>query len=522
MRLKLFVWILYVFILVLPVVFAQDIFIYADGGTDPFAISGIKVLKENSFYAGEYRFTGDFLDNSVVAFDSDGNVVYSTPQGFQVTTLGFDPRISSIAIYNGSYSSSKVPVVVRNVSFCDNDGVCEPCSSSDCVSMESSLTCRSDCPSGSFDGFCDQKSDGFCDPDCDGQDIDCPDCEPFCVFDGASCEDLGGSQCSDGQDCIGGYFVGGLFVDGELDTSCCVGGRCGDMEEYVLSQYMIDYHPEAVDVLPENPYKGKSCKSLGGVICGWAQDCDGTPVYTLDEESEDNTDSDDGPCCIGRCYTPDDLLEGEPGYLAKADAGSVPLSVVSEQDTVRSEPLRREVSPDFNDRLSPEERAALDSRDLEFSPDGDVLLPVDPDSDPKNMTEELDFIALKNDSFVANAEDEVVEDKKVEEEQEQESFEASALGFDPLSFILALVGVLLLVVSSVVIWRVREKRNPSSAVSSNVDLQAHIDSLLSQGLSYVQVQKSLVERGFAPKLVSDEIRKNYYTKKRLASQGKVV
>ena len=44
---------------------------------------------------------------------------------------------------------------------------------------ENTFNCRSDCPTGSKDGICDQVQDGRCDPDCTGEkpDLQDPDCE---------------------------------------------------------------------------------------------------------------------------------------------------------------------------------------------------------------------------------------------------------------------------------------------------------------------------------------------------------
>jgi putative hemolysin len=58
------------------------------------------------------------------------------------------------------------------------------CGDGTCGIPENYLTCPEDCPSGSFDGYCDRVEDGICDPDCEsGLDPDCgevsePDLEP--------------------------------------------------------------------------------------------------------------------------------------------------------------------------------------------------------------------------------------------------------------------------------------------------------------------------------------------------------
>jgi hypothetical protein len=76
----------------------------------------------------------------------------------------FDNGIQRIEIYqDGEFISG------RQISFCNSNGICEPCSGPGCTLIENSLTCL-DCPSGAEDYFCDLVQDGICDPDCEGHD----------------------------------------------------------------------------------------------------------------------------------------------------------------------------------------------------------------------------------------------------------------------------------------------------------------------------------------------------------------
>ncbi len=47
------------------------------------------------------------------------------------------------------------------------------CGDGICGTTESSYNCKTDCPSGAFDLFCDGNEDGICDADCKGNDPDC-------------------------------------------------------------------------------------------------------------------------------------------------------------------------------------------------------------------------------------------------------------------------------------------------------------------------------------------------------------
>ena len=72
------------------------------------------------------------------------------------------PEWSEIKIFrqNKNLFSSSVKDII-----CNNDGKCNH--------YENVLTCSSDCPSGSRDGWCDRISDSVCDPDCIENDPDC-------------------------------------------------------------------------------------------------------------------------------------------------------------------------------------------------------------------------------------------------------------------------------------------------------------------------------------------------------------
>ncbi|MBN2368361.1 hypothetical protein JXC34_05055 [Candidatus Woesearchaeota archaeon] len=118
-------------------------------------------------------------------------------------------------------------VFEKNLGFCNNNGLCEPCFNESCSLYENVLTC-SDCNSGGSDGYCDLYRDGICDPDCNNIDLDCQGCnEMFCVFRDTfyklpDCEaDYGGEICLPGEKCTGRF----IYAPG-AGSLCCIKGEC--------------------------------------------------------------------------------------------------------------------------------------------------------------------------------------------------------------------------------------------------------------------------------------------------------
>ena len=114
--------------------------------------------------------------------------------------------------------------ISQEVSFCNNDGTCQPCFEGLCSNIENHLTCPSDCPSGGSDNYCDLKLDGICDSDCSDYDFDCDECmDNICLYDGMelqsiSCSAMGGNVCSAREICSG-YET---YAD-DVGMNCCIG-----------------------------------------------------------------------------------------------------------------------------------------------------------------------------------------------------------------------------------------------------------------------------------------------------------
>lgn len=191
----------------------------------------------------------------------------------------FNPSVSSFEILKDG-----VVVHSQHLSFCDNDGVCEPCGErgpdNACRLVESMLICA-DCPSGGDDGYCDLFEDGICDPDCYGKDMDCEGCTPDeCYYHDSDIqpllcvEDLGGEVCQPGVGCTGRF----VYAD-DSGTRCCVGGVC----EHALS-------------IPP------SCSNLGGVVCMSEELCRGAVVHRHHTGSV---------CCVGGECSAEEIVEDE-------------------------------------------------------------------------------------------------------------------------------------------------------------------------------------------------------------------
>ncbi len=188
-------------------------------------VSKPNVFTEDLFHGGIPQY-----DMYIAFFDRSGRMVDSYQLMTGTNDVPFDPDVNTFKVFGKDFpekGESANLLLEHSVEFCNDNGTCDSCQGPDCSLIENFLSCPSDCPSGSYDFYCDLQKDGICDPDCDGIDADCPDCEPFCAVDGASCEDLGGTLCSADEDCVGGYFSSGILDENdEPVTDCCIGGNC--------------------------------------------------------------------------------------------------------------------------------------------------------------------------------------------------------------------------------------------------------------------------------------------------------
>jgi lysophospholipase L1-like esterase len=150
----------------------------------------------------------------------------------------------------------------RKINFCNNNNLCEPCLTPDCINNENELVCG-DCEQNSEDNYCNVNDDNVCDLDCksgyeyilDNDESDCFE-ETFFL---KTCEQQGGVICND-------------FCTGNLDTNnCCTNGGC-----------LVD----------NDEMSQKECNLQLGELCETGLECTGESFLTNDEKI----------CCIeGKC-----------------------------------------------------------------------------------------------------------------------------------------------------------------------------------------------------------------------------
>ncbi|MBS3137932.1 hypothetical protein J4232_05850 [Candidatus Woesearchaeota archaeon] len=144
--------------------------------------------------------------------------------------LSLNPKTTTIKIFDDNLvvsnnDNNKNAIFIKQISFCNNNNICEPCEGVDCNLMESSLTC-SDCKTGEKDLVCDLIYDGICDPDCEDKDKDCSSCnenENNCYEynEETQCsEEYNGKTCFFGKSCAEGD---GVTIG---DTLCCPNSYC--------------------------------------------------------------------------------------------------------------------------------------------------------------------------------------------------------------------------------------------------------------------------------------------------------
>lgn len=182
---------------------------------------------ENTFWNDHYFYSGIPTPgtHNLQILDKEGQILYEKD---------IDPPVNNPILFNNEFShiilsKDNNVVLERYITFCNNNGLCEPCESESCEIAESVLTC-SDCVTGSKDNYCDLYEDNICDPDCDNEDIDCDTCI-YCLdreqkLTLTSCEEtFNGEICRTDQSCTGEF----IYADNS-GSMCCVSGECSGKE----------------------------------------------------------------------------------------------------------------------------------------------------------------------------------------------------------------------------------------------------------------------------------------------------
>ena len=170
-----------ILLMCLPAVFADTMLLVHLGER---SIDYVYAVQDNKYYKDLFEASAnqDFLeanDLSVQLLDSENVIVEqeidSKNLGFVTAYLDEIKATETIKIVDGGEV-----FVEREINFCNDNDICEPCDDAGCLLAENVLVC-SDCSYNSDDNFCDLSKDGSCDPDCTAQ-YDCDDCETSCLL----------------------------------------------------------------------------------------------------------------------------------------------------------------------------------------------------------------------------------------------------------------------------------------------------------------------------------------------------
>ncbi|MFP4656058.1 MAG: hypothetical protein ACLFNK_00585 [Candidatus Woesearchaeota archaeon] len=206
------VFLVLTFLLLLPCVYASNLHIEIRDGE----VEEIVPFKYNLYY--QEKFYMGAGDNS----DAAGRTAQDDKISIE-TESDIEYHLFSDIDYKKDYEFI-IDGVSQEVSFCNDDGQCQPCHEGLCRNVENHLTCPGDCSSGSDDNYCDLKRDGNCDSDCEEYDFDCDAClDNVCLYEGmeiqsTSCSDMGGDKCSPREECDG-YMT---YAD-DVGMDCCMG-----------------------------------------------------------------------------------------------------------------------------------------------------------------------------------------------------------------------------------------------------------------------------------------------------------
>ncbi len=226
MKNKKIIWAL-IALLFIGIADAQQLLIRTTDVDGPLKVLGLEVIENNSYYRDYYLNEPRDLINYSFLFLNENNVtIYDTGAQFSsYTLLDYDKLKGATKIA----LRSNATLFESNLSFCNNNSVCESCVDDNCRNYENELSCN-DCSSSSNDGFCNINNDGICDPDCvsgyvyEGENISEGCFEE--VYLNSDCGNYYAIECNATQICSRGEFY--------LDTSekTCCDGMCQDVSPF--------------------------------------------------------------------------------------------------------------------------------------------------------------------------------------------------------------------------------------------------------------------------------------------------
>ena len=428
-------------------------------------VSAVTVFLEQSEYIQKLQ---DLAHDTPIESDDYLVIINKTDQIIYYNKL---PLITDALILlddsNGSISTISKIELIRNktsyftkqISFCNNNGVCEPCKEGDCSIIESSLTC-SDCESGSKDYYCDEISDGICDPDCNSYDRDCADYIDIC---NVSIEQQGFCSCAslDGQFCdVGETCRGDTILTSDIRSDCCT-GLCVDSSEYFSEKTYLNNNVTYYNILgkKQESQQTSTCIVRGGRVC------------LSNEKCSNNTSK---GCCYGSCVSMTNLEVSKLQFGNKSAEELVELGVLSNYYGTTN--------------LTEIERSEFEMID-------------------------------KKEQGVRNI---VVKDMNKHQKTEIiQKFQKEIKGINFITFTIVLLVVLLLIFITVYFVKkkdintfeqkpaIPEKNVPVEVQQS---LQQEINMLIMKRYNYQQIRQYLIQKGKVPEIVDREIRLNYDTR----------
>lgn len=305
----------------------QKIILFLTDNSGP--INEFKVVRDNVFYRSSikyqdaYTIPDEYVETppKLEIKDPQGNTLYK--DAFLSSSYApYYENANKITLYDGRGNI----MFEKTISFCNNNGQCEPCEGIDCAVSENSASCN-DCPSGGKDLYCDLKRDSICDPDCVGMDADCPGCDQRpCYYEDSidennACTVYGGEVCNTIEECSGDavtYGSGGICCIGTCVNPASLSALEEEAQQQPAEEIIFNgasdpqgqNETELADPveifdliynksLPvEDQSKKIFCKNVGKSACGEFEKCTGQKVYSDDEGYD---------CCTGSCVPlPDD------------------------------------------------------------------------------------------------------------------------------------------------------------------------------------------------------------------------
>lgn len=149
-----------------------------------FTISSNDSVSLNNMMIVEGKTTAWTEGNyKIQILDSSNNIISSQLLPIEFFISGFGEMNTTVveARFSNYENAKKMQLLKDNktifettIALCNNNKVCDK--------YENFLSCPTDCPSGSSDGYCDHQKDGKCDPDCATEaDEDCLQINLFAV-----------------------------------------------------------------------------------------------------------------------------------------------------------------------------------------------------------------------------------------------------------------------------------------------------------------------------------------------------